>query len=160
MHRLPRRLGTASVGGSIESIEGRVMGKSSKSGPRSPSGADVAVGQRMRIERLAKGMSQTELANAAGVSFQQMQKYENGLNRVGAGRLMQIAEKLGVPVTAFFASTSAATGREERVALELVGSARAVRLLKAFNRIENPELQSAIVRLVEDACHTAASRTK
>ena len=124
------------------------MGKARKTGSRSPNATDVAVGRRMRIERLTKGMSQTELANAAGVSFQQMQKYEKGLNRIGAGRLTLIAEKLGIPITAFFASASAPTAGGEHVPLELLGSGRAVRLLKAFNRIElkSDEFSSVFLR--------------
>ena len=71
-----------------------------------PDPVDVEVGHRIRIQRLARGMSQTALANHLGVTFQQVQKYEKGVNRVGAGRLTRIAEVLGVPVNAFF------TGKE------------------------------------------------
>ena len=67
-----------------------------------PDPVDVEVGHRIRIERLARGLSQTALANQLGVTFQQVQKYEKGVNRVGAGRLTKIAEVLGVPVGAFF----------------------------------------------------------
>ena len=63
-----------------------------------PDPVDVEVGHRIRIERLARGLSQTALANQLGVTFQQVQKYEKGVNRVGAGRLTKIAEVLGVPV--------------------------------------------------------------
>ena len=71
-----------------------------------PDPVDVEVGHRIRIERLARGLSQTALANQLGVTFQQVQKYEKGVNRVGAGRLTKIAEVLGLPVGMFF------TGKE------------------------------------------------
>ena len=67
-----------------------------------PDPVDVEVGHRIRIERLSRGLSQTALANQLGVTFQQVQKYEKGVNRVGAGRLTRIAEVLGVPVATFF----------------------------------------------------------
>jgi len=64
---------------------------------RGPMPADVAVGENIRTARLAAGLSQTELSSACEVSFQQIQKYEKGTNRVGGSRLMQIAEALNVP---------------------------------------------------------------
>jgi transcriptional regulator with XRE-family HTH domain len=60
---------------------------------------DAEVGRRVRAQRLARGLSQTELGTKIGVSFQQLQKYENGGNRIGAGRLERIAEALKVPVS-------------------------------------------------------------
>ena len=69
---------------------------------RRPDQTDVAVGERIRTFRKNADLSQTELAEQIGVTFQQVQKYENGKNRVGAGRLMHIARALDVPITAFF----------------------------------------------------------
>src|ERR1700727_2371498 len=69
---------------------------------RGPQSLDKVVGRNVRVHRLAKGMSQTDLANELGITFQQIQKYEKGTNRVGSGRLFQIAALLEVPVTAFF----------------------------------------------------------
>lgn len=63
---------------------------------------DQAIGERVRTYRKALGMSQTDLAERIGVRFQQVQKYENGSNRIAASRLWQIAEALGVPVNALF----------------------------------------------------------
>jgi len=63
---------------------------------------DELVGCNIRLLRLNRGMSQTDLAEAIGLTFQQIQKYEKGRNRVGAGRLFAIAGVLGVPVSAFF----------------------------------------------------------
>ena len=69
---------------------------------RKPDPVDIEVGQRIKIQRLAAGLSQTELGENIGVTFQQVQKYEKGANRVGAGRLTQIARVLNIPVNAFF----------------------------------------------------------
>src|ERR1700750_1260404 len=69
---------------------------------RSPNAADGEVGESIRAHRLIAGMAQTDLAHKLGVSFQQVQKYEKGGNRVGAGRLPQIAEIFNVPISALF----------------------------------------------------------
>src|SRR5216110_3888267 len=69
---------------------------------KAPEPKDREVGQLIRAQRLVCRMSQTELANALGVTFQQVQKYEKGVNRVGAGRLARIADVLNVPVAFFF----------------------------------------------------------
>src|SRR2546429_9780272 len=73
-----------------------------KSKTKSTTSHDIEVGQRIRVRRMAQGMSQTELGNLLGVTFQQVQKYEKGVNRVGAGRLVRIGEALDVPVSFFF----------------------------------------------------------
>ena len=66
---------------------------------------DAEVGRRVRSRRLECRLSQTELASRVGVTFQQLQKYETGVNRIGAGRLQRISEALEVPITFFFDST-------------------------------------------------------
>src|SRR6202162_196521 len=81
-----------------------------KTRTKAPDARDMDVGRRIRAQRLVCRMSQTELANNLGVTFQQVQKYEKGVNRVGAGRLSRIAEVLGVPV-AFFFGDHAGTGK-------------------------------------------------
>src|SRR5258708_12298781 len=70
---------------------------------------DKLVGQNIRIFRTAKGISQTELGNSVGVTFQQIQKYEKGANRVGSSRLAKIAVVLQVPVSHFFDNSASAT---------------------------------------------------
>jgi transcriptional regulator with XRE-family HTH domain len=74
---------------------------------KKPDAVDIAVGQRIRLHRLQSRQSQTELADELGVTFQQVQKYERGVNRVGAGRLTKIAQVLGVPVTELFGANDA-----------------------------------------------------
>src|SRR5262252_7022952 len=69
---------------------------------------DADVGRRVRTRRLERRLSQTELADAIGVTFQQVQKYEKGVNRIGAGRLQRISEALEVPIAFFFGAGSAA----------------------------------------------------
>ena len=106
--------------------------------------------QRIRARRLATGMSQTTLGQRVGVTFQQIQKYEKGSNRVGAGRLQCIAEVLGVPVTFFFPeSKQSDVDLSMSVALEFMTTARAVRLMRAYSRIIDSTVQHAIVDLVE-----------
>jgi len=118
-----------------------------------PDPVDIEVGHRIRIERLARGLSQTALANQLGVTFQQVQKYEKGVNRVGAGRLTKIAEVLGIKVGTFF------TGKEmleseppkagEASPLKLLTVSGAFRLLRAYADIEDSNLRRAVVDLVE-----------
>jgi transcriptional regulator with XRE-family HTH domain len=119
-----------------------------------PDPVDVEVGHRIRIERLARGLSQTALANQLGVTFQQVQKYEKGVNRVGAGRLTKIAEVLGVPVGTFFSAKDVLDTEEEKVAgeaspLKLLTVSGAFRLLRAYAGIEDSGLRRSIVDLVE-----------
>jgi transcriptional regulator with XRE-family HTH domain len=77
---------------------------------KSPRATDVAVGAKIRETRLLRGMSQEKLATACGITFQQIQKYEHGTNRVGASRLIEISKILDVPVSHFFAGTEEGTG--------------------------------------------------
>lgn len=119
-----------------------------------PDPVDIEVGHRIRIERLARGLSQTALANQLGVTFQQVQKYEKGVNRVGAGRLTKIAEVLGIDVSAFFgakeiAEAGGAKEGGEASPLKLLTVSGAFRLLRAYGDIEDSNLRRAIVELVE-----------
>lgn len=118
-----------------------------------PDPVDVEVGHRIRIERLSRGLSQTALANQLGVTFQQVQKYEKGVNRVGAGRLTKIAEVLGVPVGAFFTGKDMVMDGQpkegEASPLKLLTVSGAFRLLRAYADIEDTNLRRSIVDLVE-----------
>jgi len=119
-----------------------------------PDPVDIEVGHRIRIERLARGLSQTALANQLGVTFQQVQKYEKGVNRVGAGRLTKIAEVLGIQVGTFFSGKDMLDGEQpkdsgEASPLKLLTVSGAFRLLRAYGEIEDANLRRAIVDLVE-----------
>ena len=107
---------------------------------------DVAIGQKLRALRLDGGLSQSELGQRIGVTFQQLQKYEKGANRVSAGRLMRIAAALGVPVTAFY---DAAARRKSERGLPYLQSAGAVRLVRAYADIAQRAPKAALRTLAE-----------
>jgi transcriptional regulator with XRE-family HTH domain len=115
---------------------------------RRSSQAEKEVSRRIRMRRMQLRISQAELANELGVSFQQVQKYEYGANRISAGRLQQIAEYFNVPVSFFFGPVSGAGKRNRRIS-GLLDSAYALRLSQAFSRIQDKKLQLAILTLVE-----------
>ena len=119
-----------------------------KSKAKSTNSHDLEVGQRIRARRMAKGMSQTELGSMLGVTFQQVQKYERGINRVGAGRLVRVAEALDVPISFFFGATDGA-GEDTRAILGFLDTSYSLRLLRAFSRIPQPHVQRALVELIE-----------
>jgi transcriptional regulator with XRE-family HTH domain len=120
---------------------------------RSPDPRDREVGQRIRAQRLIRKMSQEELGDSLGITFQQIQKYEKGANRVAAGRLIKIAEVLNMPVGFFLegAAGPAASANNDGVnsALSFLKTAGAVRLLRAYNRIDTSEVRQALVELAE-----------
>src|SRR5436305_7089149 len=123
-------------------------GMVAKSRVKGTTAHDVEVGQRIRARRMAKGMSQTELGNLLGVTFQQVQKYEKGVNRVGAGRLVRVAEGLDVPVSFFFGGTDAGS-EDTRAILGFLDTSYSLRLLRAFSRIPPGGIQRAVVELIE-----------
>src|SRR5215813_8439636 len=111
---------------------------------------DAEIGQRVRALRLQRGLSQTELGNLISVTFQQVQKYEKGANRISAGRLQRIAEVLGVPVAHFFGAPeqrqgSNGAGRD----VELLQTEGALRLARAYARIKEPGVRLQLLRLTE-----------
>jgi transcriptional regulator with XRE-family HTH domain len=112
---------------------------------------DKLVGQNIRIFRTAKGISQTELGNAVGVTVQQIQKYENGANRVGSSRLFKIAEFLEVPIGRFFdnAATASDAPAAGPVVTDLLNSPYAVQMLKAFARLPSDSMRRSLVVLAE-----------
>jgi transcriptional regulator with XRE-family HTH domain len=113
---------------------------------KGPNETDVLVGTRVRIRRVELRLSQTELANALGVTFQQVQKYEKGTNRIGASRLHAIAEFLRVPVSYFFptAEDGADHGARPGEILSLLGIPGAMELLRNFARIPDRSVQKAL----------------
>jgi transcriptional regulator with XRE-family HTH domain len=118
---------------------------------KKPNPVDVEVGRRIRFERMASGLSQTDLGTKIGVTFQQVQKYEKGTNRVGASRLTQIAKALDVPITAFFENvTDSHRSRSSSPSpTELLTRPHALRLLTAYAALEDSKLRLSIVTLVE-----------
>jgi transcriptional regulator with XRE-family HTH domain len=117
---------------------------------------DAEVGRRVRSRRLECRLSQTELADRIGVTFQQVQKYEKGVNRIGAGRLQRISEALEVPISFFFGSGAAAsttkaepapTGESVFGFLQTSGS---VRIVKAFHKIKSRKARQLLVEMAEE----------
>ena len=107
---------------------------------------DVQVGTRVRLRRMLIGMSQEKLGEMLGLTFQQVQKYEKGVNRVGAARLQQIATALDVPVTFFYDGDSKAREVESLLFLD---SAFSLRLLRAYSKIKDQTVQRQLVSLME-----------
>src|SRR3984957_9384615 len=97
---------------------------------------DSLVGARIRLLRQRRKMSQEELGKAIGVTFQQVQKYENGKNRIGASRLNMVAAALNVPISELFDDTSP-TSNTTRATKSLAFDAQALRLAEAFVKISN-----------------------
>jgi transcriptional regulator with XRE-family HTH domain len=115
---------------------------------RTPDPLDVLVGARIRMLRKHRGMSQAELAGKVGVTFQQVQKYEKGINRVGASRLSRIAIVLGISVGDLFDS-SESKAAAAKSPFRLLAEQDALRVLTAFSRTSNPRLRRAITKLLE-----------
>jgi transcriptional regulator with XRE-family HTH domain len=123
---------------------------------KQPDPRDVEVGHRVRALRLEKGMSQGKLGDQLGVTFQQIQKYEKGTNRIGAGRLQRIAEIFNVPVSAFFANPGSKAPSDSL--FELVDASAALRLLRAYSRISSPALKQALTTLAEEIAEQSPRR--
>lgn len=100
---------------------------------------DVHVGKRIRHRRWMVGMTQQQLAEKVGIKFQQIQKYETGMNRVSASRLWDIAETLAVPVSFFFEGLATETEQEEQVPSDLLADKEALELVRSYYAI--PETQ-------------------
>jgi transcriptional regulator with XRE-family HTH domain len=126
---------------------------------KSPELTDKHVGTRVRMRRLMLEKSQTELATALGITFQQVQKYEKGTNRISASRLQQISDILQTPVPFFFEGLPGDSNTSRRKAEQpapehlynFLATPNGVSLVKAFVQIKNKSLRQAIVRLVEEA---------
>ncbi|HXL68562.1 MAG TPA: helix-turn-helix transcriptional regulator [Xanthobacteraceae bacterium] len=112
------------------------------------SSQDIEVGRRIRARRMERGVSQTKLGDRIGVTFQQIQKYEKGSNRVAAGRLQRIAEVLDVPISYFFGVHDTGRSNTGRI-LRFLDRADALRLIQAYSLVRDRKLQRAIVQLVE-----------
>ncbi|CAN7581014.1 helix-turn-helix domain-containing protein [Bosea sp. LjRoot90] len=126
-----------------------------------PNPIDRYVGSRVRMQRMMAGISQEKLGDALGLTFQQIQKYEKGTNRISASRLQQIAKMLGVPVAFFFegapAGEAVAGGFADAAATayvaDFLSTSEGVQLSKAFVRIKNPRIRRRVIDLVEALAH-------
>jgi transcriptional regulator with XRE-family HTH domain len=124
---------------------------------KAPNPIDKYVGSRVRMRRMMLGMSQEKLGNALGLTFQQVQKYEKGTNRIGASRLQQISNILQVPVSFFFDGAPEPEARADELSeapsplyvADFLATSDGLALTRAFMRIEDPKLRRKIVELVE-----------
>jgi transcriptional regulator with XRE-family HTH domain len=121
---------------------------------------DKHVGSRVRMRRLMLDLSQTDIADALGLTFQQVQKYEKGSNRISASRLQHLSQILQVPVPFFFEGAPTASGARPSASADddhspsyvadFLATSDGLSLVKAFMSIEDAKLRRAIVRLVEE----------
>jgi transcriptional regulator with XRE-family HTH domain len=124
---------------------------------KKPDPIDIEVGHRIRARRISLEISQETLASALGLTFQQVQKYEKGTNRVSASRLTHIAKALKIPVSALISAESESgpeVGSETGSDFEFLAQPGAIRLLRAFSRIENRELKRMVVEMAETIART------
>jgi transcriptional regulator with XRE-family HTH domain len=127
---------------------------------KKPDSVDVAVGQRIKIERTGRGISQGALAEQLGVTFQQVQKYEKGVNRVGAGRISRIAQVLGVPVSLLFSVREHTQPANDQSPLALLSLPGAIRLLRAYRRIQSGDVRKLVVSLLENLAKDGEPATR
>ena len=129
-----------------------------KENKKKPNPTDVYVGGRIRLRRNMLGMSQEKLGESLGITFQQIQKYEKGTNRVGASRLQAIAQILSVPVAFFFEDAPSADGIEHKglaedsstsFVVDFLSSAEGLQLNRAFARISNPKVRRKVIELAK-----------
>ena len=124
---------------------------------KAPNPVDKYVGSRVRMRRIMLGMSQEKLGEALGLTFQQIQKYEKGTNRVGASRIQQISEILQVPVSFLFeggpstaaSAEGAGEGTSPTYVSDFLATSEGLALTRAFTRISDAKLRRSIVDLVE-----------
>ena len=132
-----------------EKVRCRIVSKdfsvNENSEDQGPDPIDVAVGHRIRVRRKWLGISQSTLADHLGVSFQQVQKYERGANRVSASMLVKIAQKLDTSVGELVGETAAPLGDESL--FEKLAVPGAVQLLEAFASVQQPAMRTAILNL-------------
>ena len=121
--------------------------------PKQTTDVDRLVGLRITALRKARGLSQTALGTAVGVTFQQVQKYEKGQNRVGAGRLREIARLLEVPVSAFFEEDDGPEGANGKTpdVFGFLSTQGAIEVLRAYASIGDDELRRDVLAIVRSA---------
>jgi transcriptional regulator with XRE-family HTH domain len=136
-------------------------------GSRRANPIDIHVGSRVRFRRMLLGMSQEKLGEKLGLTFQQVQKYEKGINRIGASRLYDLAQVLGVPVQFFYeeaplpeargmgSENALVDGADEHSIVEFLRSRDGLELNRAFVRISDLKARRAIVDLVRSLANDA-----
>lgn len=134
---------------------------------KKPNPIDVHVGSRVRLRRTMQGISQEKLGEALGISFQQIQKYEKGTNRIGASRMQQIAATLQVPVSFFFEDAPVpedlktegfSESSETSYVVDFLSSPEGIQLNRAFIRIRNGAVRRKVVELVRTLADDSEDR--
>jgi transcriptional regulator with XRE-family HTH domain len=111
---------------------------------------DIRLGKRVRAYRISLGISQSALAEKVGVTFQQIQKYERGTNRIAGGRLKKVAAVLGIPIATLFGDgESDGDANTDDLLTEILSQPQAARLLRAFRAIKQAKKRLFLVRLAE-----------
>ena len=128
---------------------------------------DVHVGKRLQLRRSLLGLSQEKLGEAVGLTFQQIQKYEKGLNRISSGKLYQFSKILEVPVAYFFEAMGAANAatayglsdndQEEFVGNDVMQSRETIELVRTYYAIKDPELRKDAVRFMKSIAKSSQS---
>jgi len=118
--------------------------------PKRADAFDIRLGKRLRAYRISLGITQSALAEKVGVSFQQIQKYENGANRMAGGRLKRVAAVLGLPIAALLGENeSGGNPKTDDLLTEVLSQPHATRLLRAFLAIKPAKERLALVKLAE-----------
>jgi transcriptional regulator with XRE-family HTH domain len=145
--------------GATGTTKGRKTGPKARSGMpggatvKDPQPVDRHVGARVRMRRMMVGMSQEKLGDACGITFQQVQKYEKGTNRMGASRLHQIARVLDVPVEFFYEGASSEQGSNGPIMVDgqarsmtaFLATSEGLELVRAFTAIKDPKVRRRII---------------
>lgn len=118
---------------------------------KQPNPIDVLVGKNIRIYRVAQNLSQSKLAEALGLTFQQVQKYEKGSNRVSSSRIAQIAKFLNVPISRLFEDVSGeyVEGSEGDTIVDFLNQPHAIRMLRAFSNVRSNKTRLSLAVLTE-----------
>jgi transcriptional regulator with XRE-family HTH domain len=122
---------------------------------------DAQVGNRVRLRRMLIGMSQERLGELLGLTFQQVQKYEKGVNRIGAGRLFEVSRILGVPIDYFYEGVDGhgqgapGSNATSPPVMEFVSSGEGLQLSLAFMRIKDPKVRKRVLDLVKSLAEDA-----
>lgn len=132
---------------------------------KTPHPVDVHVGGRVRLRRMLLGMSQDKLGEALGLTFQQIQKYEKGINRIGASRVFEISKILDVPIQFFYDDLSGRTGQSYGFAeadgddsfMQLLHSPEGVQLCRHFADIGDPRVRRRVLDLVKTLAEGGAA---
>ncbi len=139
-------------------------GRKRKDENEGPNPIDIHVGSRVRFRRTLLGMSQEKLASAIGLTFQQVQKYERGLNRIGASRLWEISTVLKTPISFFFeemknTNTTKVSEKSEEIEFDPMQRKETVDLIRMYYQIEDPKVAKKVFNLIKSLAEVSSETT-